>query len=176
VTRMNIFEEAMKLGAERYDREKLLSITSDLIARFRLPNRQDKTKMRASCRHLADALDRCSGSTLQQRWYHFEKKIWTKWSVGVGRPSQLWTWGARVVVPTRMVFRRSSGCMMYESTGGSCAYQRSIRWCSSTACSWGLLRESLGRELGTDMKQSVTVFAFSSRAVTTACARLTKKI
>jgi hypothetical protein len=36
---MNIFEEAMKLGAERYDREKLLSITSDLIARFRLPNR-----------------------------------------------------------------------------------------------------------------------------------------
>jgi hypothetical protein len=79
---MNIFEEAMKLGTERYDRERLLSITSDLIARFRLPNGQDMTKMRGACRHLADALDRCSGSTLQQRWNHFEKKIWPKWSAG----------------------------------------------------------------------------------------------
>ena len=59
--------------------------------------------MRASCRHLADALDRCSGPTLQQRWNHFEKKIWPKWSAGIGRPSQLWTWGARVLVPARMV-------------------------------------------------------------------------
>ena len=33
---MNIFEEAKKLGNERYNRDKLLSITSDLITRFRL--------------------------------------------------------------------------------------------------------------------------------------------
>ena len=42
---MNIFEEAMKLRNERYNRDKLLSITSDLIARFRLPNMQDKPKL-----------------------------------------------------------------------------------------------------------------------------------
>ena len=60
---MKIFEEATKIADERFDREKLLSITSKLIARFRLPNAQDKTKMRGACRHLADALGRCSGST-----------------------------------------------------------------------------------------------------------------
>jgi integrase len=100
---MNIFEEATKLGNQRYNREKLLAITSELIARFRLPCIQDKNRMRVACRHLADALDRSSGSTLQQRWNQFEKKTWPKWSAGIGRPSELWTWGARVLVPTRMV-------------------------------------------------------------------------
>lgn len=33
---MNIVEEAMKLRNERYDRDKLLSITSDVITRFHL--------------------------------------------------------------------------------------------------------------------------------------------
>ncbi len=100
---MNIFEEAMKLRNERYNRDKLLSITSDVITRFRLPCTQDKNRMRGACRHLADALDRCGGSTLQQRWNHFEKKIWPKWNAGIGRPCSLWTWGARVLVPTRMI-------------------------------------------------------------------------
>ena len=100
---MNIFEEATKLGNERYNRDKLLSMTRDLITRFRLPCAQDKRRMRGACRHLADALDRCSGSTLQQRWNHFEKKIWPKWNAGIGRPCSLWTWGARVLVPTRMI-------------------------------------------------------------------------
>jgi hypothetical protein len=66
---------------ERYNRDKLLSITSDVIIRFRLPCAQDKNRMRGACRHLADALDRCGGSTLQQRWNHFEKKIWPKWTL-----------------------------------------------------------------------------------------------
>jgi hypothetical protein len=100
---MDIFEEATKLRNERYDRDKLLSITSELVARFRLPNVQDKTKMRGACRHLADALDRCSGSTLQHRWNHLEKTIWPKWNAGIDRPCSLWTWGARVLVPTRMI-------------------------------------------------------------------------
>jgi len=59
--------------------------------------------MRGACRHLADALDRSSGSTLQQRWNDFEKKIWTRWNAGIGRPCSLWTWGARVLVPARMI-------------------------------------------------------------------------
>ena len=95
---MNIFEGATKLANQRYDRDKLLSTTGNSIARFRF-SAEDKSKMQGACRRLADALDRLSGSTLQQRWNHFEKKIWPKWSVGVGRPCELWTRGARVLVP-----------------------------------------------------------------------------
>jgi integrase len=99
---MNIFEEAKKLGNERYNRGKLLSTTGEVIALLRLVH-EDKSKMQGACRHLADALDRCSGSTLQRRWNHFERMIWPKWNAGIGRPCTLWTWGARVLVPTRMI-------------------------------------------------------------------------
>lgn len=99
---MNIFEEANKLANQRYNRDKLLATTGNLITRFRF-SAQDKPRLQLACQRLADALDRVSGSTLQQRWNHFEKKIWPKWSAGVGRPSELWTWGARVLVPTRMI-------------------------------------------------------------------------
>jgi integrase len=99
---MDIFEEARKLANQRYNRDKLLSTTGELIARFRLPH-EDMSKMQGACRHLANALDRTSGSTLQQRWNDFEKKIWTKWKAGIGRPCTLWTWGARVLVPARVI-------------------------------------------------------------------------
>jgi integrase len=99
---MNIFEEAKKLANQRYNRAKLLSTTGDLVARFRF-SAQDKPRLQLACGRLADALDCLSGSTLQQRWNSFEKRIWTKWKAGTGRPSTLWTWGARVLVPTRMV-------------------------------------------------------------------------
>ena len=60
--------------------------------------------MRAVCRYLADALDRCSGSTLQQRWNDFEKKYWPKWKAGVDRRGrEYWTWGARVLISARMI-------------------------------------------------------------------------
>ena len=60
--------------------------------------------MRAVCRYLADALDRCSGSTLQQRWNDFEKRFWPKWKAGVDRRGrEYWTWGARVLISARMI-------------------------------------------------------------------------
>ena len=60
--------------------------------------------MRAVCRYLADALDRCSGSTLQQRWNDFEKRFWPKWKAGIDRPGgTYWTWGARVLISARMI-------------------------------------------------------------------------
>jgi hypothetical protein len=65
---------------------------------FRLPNSFERSKMRAVSRYLADALDRCSGSTLQQRWNDFEKRFWPKWKAGINRPGgTYWTWGARVL-------------------------------------------------------------------------------
>ena len=93
----------MKKRNERYNRDRLISITSDLVTQFRLPSTQEENRMRVACRHLADALDRLSGPTLQQRWNQFEKKIWPKWAAGIGRPSELWTWGARVLVPTSAI-------------------------------------------------------------------------
>jgi integrase len=64
---------------------------------------EDKPKVIGACGHLADALDRSNGFTLQQRWSDFETKIWPRWKDGVDRPCSLWTWGARILVPSRMV-------------------------------------------------------------------------
>jgi hypothetical protein len=50
-----------------------------------MPNSFERSKMRAVCRYLADALDRCRGSALQQRWNDFEKRFWPKWKSGVDR-------------------------------------------------------------------------------------------
>jgi hypothetical protein len=69
-----------------------------------MPNSFERSKMRAVCRYLADALDRCRGSTLQQRWNDFEKRFWPKWKSGVDRHGrEYWPWGARVLIPARMI-------------------------------------------------------------------------
>lgn len=100
---MNVFLEATTLGKQRYNRDRLLAVASTAVRHFRLPVTQDQAKMRGACRHLADALDRCRGLTLQQRWRDLEKTIWPRWKAGHGRPCSLWTWGARVLVPARIV-------------------------------------------------------------------------
>jgi hypothetical protein len=99
---MNGYQQATTLGTKRYNRDRMLAMCSEMICSFRLKE-EDKSKMRGACCHLADALDRCSGSTLQQRWSDFETKIWPQWATGHDRPCTLWTWGARVLVPMRMV-------------------------------------------------------------------------
>lgn len=69
-----------------------------------MPNSFERSKMRTVCRYLADSLDRCSGSTLQQRWNDFENRFWLKWKAGINRPDRThWTWGARVPISARMV-------------------------------------------------------------------------
>jgi hypothetical protein len=75
-------------------------VVHEVTTYFRMPNSFERSKMRAVCRYLADALDRCSGSTLQQRWNDFEKGVWLKWKAGINRPGgTYWTWGARVIDP-----------------------------------------------------------------------------
>ena len=101
---MTAFRKAEALAGQRYDRDKLLSLVHEVTTHFRMPNSFERSKMRAVCRHLADALDRCSGSTLQQRWNDFEKRFWPKWKDGIHRPGgTYWTWGARVLISARMV-------------------------------------------------------------------------
>jgi len=90
------------LADRPYDRVALLSRSDEVIASLRL-SREDKSKMRSACRHLATALDHGQGITLQQRWHDFEKTVWPAWAKGVNRPCTLWTWGARVLVPARIV-------------------------------------------------------------------------
>jgi len=99
---MSIFVEATTVGGQRYNRNKMLSMACELVSRFRF-SAEDKQKALSACEHLADALDHCRGLTLQQRWSDFETKIWPRWKDGFERPCSLWTWGARVLVPSRMV-------------------------------------------------------------------------
>jgi len=101
---MTAFQKAEALAGQRYDRDKLLAVVDEVTTHFRMPNSFERSKMRAVCRYLADALDRCSGSTLQQRWNDFEKRFWTKWKGGVDRRGrEYWTWGARVLISARMI-------------------------------------------------------------------------
>jgi len=101
---MIAFQKAEALAGQRYDRDKLLAVVHEVTTHFRMPNSFERSKMRAVCRHLADALDRCSGSTLQQRWNDFEKGVWPKWKAGINRPGgTYWTWGARLLISARMI-------------------------------------------------------------------------
>ena len=90
---MTTFQKAEALAGQRSDRDKLLGLVDEVTTHFRMPNSFERSKMRAVCRYLADALDRCSGSTLQQRWNDFEKRfgrsgslasIVTAGSIGLG--------------------------------------------------------------------------------------------
>jgi integrase len=90
------------LAAQPYDRSALLALCDQIIASLRF-SQEDKSKARNACQHLADALGRCRGRTLQQRWRDFEKSVWPSWVKRVNRPCVLWTWGARVIVPARVV-------------------------------------------------------------------------
>jgi hypothetical protein len=78
---MSAFQKAEALAGQRYDRDKLLAVVHEVTTHFRMPNSFERSRMRAVCRYLADALDRCNGSTLQQRWNDFEK--------GFGRSGRL---------------------------------------------------------------------------------------
>jgi len=101
---MTTFQKAEALAGQRSDRDKLLVVVAEVTTHFRMPNSFERSKMRAVCRYLADALDRCRGSTLQQRWNDFEKRFWPKWKSGVDRHGrEYWTWGARVLIPARMI-------------------------------------------------------------------------
>jgi len=102
--KMTAFQKAEALASQRYDRDKLLALVHEVTTHFRMPNSFERSKMRAVCRYLADALDRCSGSTLQQRWNDFEKRFWPKWKAGIDRRGgNYWTWGARVLISARMI-------------------------------------------------------------------------
>ena len=96
--RMTAFEKAEALAGQRYARGRLLAVVDEVTTHFRMPNSFERSKMRAVCRYLADALDCCDGSTLQQHWNDFEKRFWPKWKAGVDRRGrEYWTWGARVL-------------------------------------------------------------------------------
>ena len=59
--------------------------------------------MRGACRHLADALDRCRGIDAPATMARLREDGLACMGKGVDRPCTLWTWGARVLVPARIV-------------------------------------------------------------------------
>ena len=91
------------LGRTAYDHDELLNLLTGAIVPLRF-SRNDKVRLMAGCTDLADALDRCSGLTLQDRWARFERTVWPKWEVGEDRRATArWMWGARVIVMARLV-------------------------------------------------------------------------
>ena len=93
---MTAFQKAEALAGQRYHRDKLLSLVHQVTTHF--PNSFERSKMPALYRYLANALDHCSGSTLQQHWHDFEKRFWPKWKAGINRPAvTYWTWRDAVV-------------------------------------------------------------------------------
>lgn len=90
-------------GGRRYDRREILSDLTEAITRLRF-GATDKGRLARGCKDLVDALDRCGGQTLQDRWTSFEKTIWPKWRAGEDRnPTHRWMWGTRVIVMARFV-------------------------------------------------------------------------
>src|SRR5579875_1437397 len=69
--------------------------------RFRPADRQPIAKTFAS---LCEALERCAGQTLQERWQDFEHRVWPVWLAGQDRPpGKRWTGAVRVAVTARLV-------------------------------------------------------------------------
>jgi hypothetical protein len=64
--KMTAFQKAEALAGQRYDRDKLLTLVQEVTTHFRMPNSFERSKMRAVCRYLADALDRCSVMTTSE--------------------------------------------------------------------------------------------------------------
>lgn len=86
-----------------YDRREVVSDLTEAITRLRF-EANDKGRLVRGCKDLVDALDRCYGPTLQDRWTSFEQTIWPKWRAGEDRnPTHRWMWGARVIVMARFV-------------------------------------------------------------------------
>src|SRR5260370_16898198 len=102
---MTVCQKAEAVAGQGYGRDKLLSLVHEVTTHFRTPNSFERSKMRAVCRYLADALDRCNGSTLQQRWNDFETRFWPNWKAGVDRrASTSCTFGAPVLISSRIIF------------------------------------------------------------------------
>ena len=79
--KVTAFQKAEALAGHRHHRDKLLAMFDEVTTHFRMPNSFERSKIRAVCRYLADDLDRCNGSGLQQRWNDFE--------TGFGRSGRL---------------------------------------------------------------------------------------
>ena len=84
----------------RYSRPALVVKLNGAIEtmRFRVAKygqAYDKRKAMSACEQFVNALDGCSGRTVQERWRTFESTVWKKWTAGENRPSppNYWAWG-----------------------------------------------------------------------------------
>ncbi len=101
--------------AARYNRRALLKRLNTAVRASRIfaapgasaKNRltHDMRKAIRSCEAFVTVLDRCSGTSLQDRWDEFEATVWRQWIAGDDRPCQPyhWAWGPRAAVLTRSV-------------------------------------------------------------------------
>ena len=148
-------------------RPRQVAFDHEDLSHFRMPNASGSEDA-GVCRHLADALDRCSGSTLQQRWNDFEKRFWPKWKAGIDRRgSAYWTWGARVLISARMIVPSldMSVRRAREPVDRALAGRSPTRTAAQFAA--GTIGRSPGLQPSTVIWQFATDCGFSSYVVTT---------
>jgi integrase len=85
-------------NAERF----ITTVNADVVTWRWTPG--ELNRMRSRVATLTEVLDRCSGSSAQDRWRDFEASIWPEWIAGRGRPGgDLWRWGTWGAVLTQAV-------------------------------------------------------------------------
>jgi hypothetical protein len=86
---MTAFRKAEALACQRYDRDKLLSPVHEVTTHFRMPNRFERSKMRAVCRSLAEVFEvapRAIQESQARSISYWSISCWSisYWSIGNG--------------------------------------------------------------------------------------------
>jgi len=94
---------ALALADAPYDTVKLHAALLAVLAEWRF-SRHEWNAMRRATQTFVAALDTCGGTTLEERWAEFQRRVWPEWLAG-RRPStdNRWAGGLRLAVLGRLV-------------------------------------------------------------------------
>lgn len=91
------------LAEALYDSERLHERLLQILATWRF-NKHDRGEMSRATQYLVETLDGCTGTTLQERWRHFERRVWPEWLAGRRElKANRWAGGVRLATLGRVV-------------------------------------------------------------------------
>lgn len=86
---------------EPFDAIELIDELTTAVAGWRF-SAGNEGRMERRCEQFVSVLEGCPGSTLQDRWDHFEVNVWSRWVAGHDRVGgEFWRWATWAVVLTR---------------------------------------------------------------------------
>ena len=122
---------ALALADAPYDTVKLHAALLAVLAEWRF-TRHERNAMRRATQTFVAALDTCGGTTLEERWTEFERRVWPEWLAG-RRPSRdnRWAGGLRLAVLGRqelpdhaVAAEQCFGCLRVLRWSSQCANRR----------------------------------------------------